>query len=106
MNITLDHTSAVTVDRPAAAFDDHMEYARLTMEKDFQDSFAGANGAYLAAVSGAVGQEIIARLLNKQSRDKVLQRLSTLQRKLGIAVAWTADSEDFKVNRFTYDTSS
>ena len=98
LNIILDETSAVTVDRPAAAFDDHMEYARLTMEKDFLDSFAGANGAYLAAVSGAIGQEMIARLQNTQSRDKVLQRLEALQAKLGIDSAWTVESEDFKVN--------
>ncbi len=67
------------------------------MEMDFLDTFAGADGAYLTAVSGAVGKEIIARLQNRGSRERVLQRLSYLQSKLGISAAWTVDSEEFKV---------
>ncbi|BDA51460.1 hypothetical protein COCOBI_19-0150 [Coccomyxa sp. Obi] len=91
MNVILDSAAVLSVARPAALFDDRMEYARLIMEKDFLDTFAGANGAYLAAVSGAVGKEIIARLQNRDSRDKVLQRLSSLQSKLGMwRGRWTA----------------
>lgn len=87
------------VSQPAAIFDDEMEYARLVAELDATQSMSAARNPHLAALNGAIGRDIVARLHSTESRARLEKQLLRHERRLAIAVRWTPEHPQFKVRR-------
>ena len=87
------------VSQPAAIFDDNMEYARLVGELEATESMNTAGNPHLAALNGAIGRDIIARLHSTENRAKLDRKLLRLERRLGITQRWTPEHPEFKVRR-------
>lgn len=83
------------------AFDDLMEYARCVSELAAMDSMTSSAGPQFAALNGALGRDLIARLHSNESREKLVRKLERLERKLHLLERWTQDCADYKVRTGT-----
>ena len=88
--------------KSASAFDDYMEYARSISELAAMDSMASSSGPQFAALNGALGRDLIARLQSNESRDKLVRKLERLEKKLRISQRWSAESADFEVSNWMW----
>ena len=85
------------VSQPAAIFDDTMEYARLVAELEATESMSTSRIPHLAALNGAIGRDMIARLHSAKNLAKLERKLLRFERRLGIAQCWTPEHPQFKV---------
>ena len=94
------------VSQPAAIFDDDMEYARLVAELDAVESMSTSRNPHLAALNGAIGRDIIARLHSAEHRVKLERKLLRMERRLAIAPRWTPEHPQFKARGAHLNTST
>ena len=83
--------------RAVTVFDDRMEYARNINELAAMDSMASSSGPQSAALIGALGRQLIARLHSSESREKLVRKLVRLEKKLHLSERWTQDSAEYQV---------
>lgn len=74
-----------------------MEYARNINELAAMDSMASSSSPQSAALIGALGRQLIARLHSNESREKLVRKLVRLEKKLHLSERWTQDSVEYQV---------